>query len=151
VILSSDIAGEHRFASAVAQRLSQLGALTQGDRHASSAADALAPFNLQNTCARTPARARAAVAQAPARRAGEPSHSRPAWLPGRGRAASHLQHLCVSPSAGVPCQRGYSPVHASGPAASADQACNVHARRVQAASAERSTSRARRAPQPSEG
>ncbi|KAK9822510.1 hypothetical protein WJX81_008146 [Elliptochloris bilobata] len=47
VILSSNIAGEHRFASAVAQRLSQLGALTQGDRHASSAADALAPFNLQ--------------------------------------------------------------------------------------------------------
>ena len=51
VILSSDIAGEHRFASAVAQRLSQLGALTLGDRHASSAADALAPFNLQTKCA----------------------------------------------------------------------------------------------------
>lgn len=51
VILSSDIAGEHRFASAVAQRLSQLGALTLGDRHASSAADALSPFNLQTKCA----------------------------------------------------------------------------------------------------
>jgi len=99
VILSSDIAGEHRFASAVAQRLSQLGALTQGDRHASSAADALAPFNLQNTCARTPARARAAARLRPLH--GGPG-ARPACLPGHGRAASHLQHLCVFTSAGVP-------------------------------------------------
>ncbi|KAL0036320.1 hypothetical protein WJX77_002328 [Trebouxia sp. C0004] len=48
LIVSTDISGEHRFASAVACRLQQLGALTHGDRHAASAADALNNFNLQN-------------------------------------------------------------------------------------------------------
>ncbi|KAK9838396.1 hypothetical protein WJX84_000356, partial [Apatococcus fuscideae] len=48
IILSSNICGEHRFASAVAKRLQQLGALTQGDRHAASAADALSSFNVDN-------------------------------------------------------------------------------------------------------
>jgi hypothetical protein len=48
VILSSNISGEWRFASAVARRLEQLGALTQGDRRAASSADALAQYNLQN-------------------------------------------------------------------------------------------------------
>ncbi len=98
VILSSDIAGEHRFASAVAQRLSQLGALTQGDRHASSAADALAPFNLQNTCARTPARARAAAAQAPARRArGQAGLPPRPWTRSLPPAAPVRLHFCRRP------------------------------------------------------
>ncbi|KAK9863620.1 hypothetical protein WJX84_004264 [Apatococcus fuscideae] len=48
IILSSNICGEHRFASAVAKRLQQLGALTQGDRHAANAADALSSFNVDN-------------------------------------------------------------------------------------------------------
>lgn len=48
LIVSTDISGEHRFASAVACRLQQLGALTHGDRHAASAADALSSSNLQN-------------------------------------------------------------------------------------------------------
>ncbi len=47
LIVSSDISGEQRFASAVAKRLEQLGALTHGDRHASSASDALSSSNLQ--------------------------------------------------------------------------------------------------------
>lgn len=46
-IVSTNICGEHRFASAVAHRLQQLGALTQGDRRAASASEALASFNLQ--------------------------------------------------------------------------------------------------------
>eukprot|EP00798_Chlamydomonas_sp_ICE-L_P014789 gene14789-20839_t len=40
-------AGKSRFASAVAKRLEQLGALTHGDRHASSVSDALSGFNIQ--------------------------------------------------------------------------------------------------------
>ena len=48
IILASNISGEQRFASAVARRLEQLGALTHGDRHASSAADALGTGNLQS-------------------------------------------------------------------------------------------------------
>lgn len=47
-IVSSNISGERRFASAVAYRLEQLGALTQGDRRAASATDALSAYNLQN-------------------------------------------------------------------------------------------------------
>jgi hypothetical protein len=50
LIVSSDISGEQRFASAVAKRLEQLGALTHGDRHASSASDALSSSNLQTKC-----------------------------------------------------------------------------------------------------
>ena len=50
LIVSSDISGETRFASAVAKRLEQLGALTHGDRHASSASDALSSSNLQTRC-----------------------------------------------------------------------------------------------------
>lgn len=46
-IVSTNICGEHRFASAVAHRLQQLGALTQGDRRAASASEAMAAFNLQ--------------------------------------------------------------------------------------------------------
>jgi hypothetical protein len=49
-IVSTNICGEHRFASAVAHRLQQLGALTQGDRRAASASEALASFNLQTRC-----------------------------------------------------------------------------------------------------
>ena len=52
LIVSSDISGEQRFASAVAKRLEQLGALTHGDRHASSASDALSSSNLQTKCER---------------------------------------------------------------------------------------------------
>ncbi len=47
LIVASDICGEQRFASAVARRLQQLGALTHGDRNAASASDALASSNLQ--------------------------------------------------------------------------------------------------------
>lgn len=50
LIISTNISGEERFASAVAKRLEQLGALTHGDRHASSAADALSSSNLQSKC-----------------------------------------------------------------------------------------------------
>lgn len=49
IILHTDVAGEHRFASAVAKRLEQLGALTHGDRHA-SCQDALSSFNLDDKC-----------------------------------------------------------------------------------------------------
>ncbi len=48
LLVSSDISGEHRFASAVAARLMQLGALTHGDRNAVSAVDVLAGSNFQN-------------------------------------------------------------------------------------------------------
>eukprot|EP00878_Enallax_costatus_P040094 GHUV01046079.1.p1 GENE.GHUV01046079.1~~GHUV01046079.1.p1 ORF type:complete len:621 (+),score=132.82 GHUV01046079.1:286-2148(+) len=51
-IVSTNICGEHRFASAVAHRLQQLGALTQGDRRAASASEAMAAFNLQTKWAR---------------------------------------------------------------------------------------------------
>eukprot|EP00775_Hariotina_reticulata_P014308 gene14308-35_t len=51
-IVSTNICGEHRFASAVAHRLQQLGALTQGDRRAASASEAMAAFNLQTRWAR---------------------------------------------------------------------------------------------------
>ncbi|CAL8469508.1 g9049 [Coccomyxa elongata] len=47
VILFTDVAGEHRFAGAVAKRLEQLGALTHGDRHA-ACQDALASFNIDD-------------------------------------------------------------------------------------------------------
>ncbi len=50
VILFTDLAGEHRFAGAVAKRLEQLGALTHGDRHA-ACQDALASFNVDDKCA----------------------------------------------------------------------------------------------------
>jgi hypothetical protein len=50
VILFTDVAGEHRFAGAVAKRLEQLGALTHGDRHA-ACQDALASFNVDDKCA----------------------------------------------------------------------------------------------------
>ncbi|GIM03776.1 hypothetical protein Vretimale_8391, partial [Volvox reticuliferus] len=49
MIVSSDISGEHRFASAVAARLMQLGALTHGDRNAVSAVDVLAGSNFHTT------------------------------------------------------------------------------------------------------
>lgn len=49
VILFTDVAGEHRFAGAVAKRLEQLGALTHGDRHA-ACQDALASFNVDDKC-----------------------------------------------------------------------------------------------------
>ena len=47
VLLHTDVAGEHRFASAVAKRLEQLGALTHGDRHA-ACQDALSSFNVDD-------------------------------------------------------------------------------------------------------
>ena len=49
LLVCTDISGESRFASAVARRLEQLGALTHGDRHAASASDVLAAFNIQTT------------------------------------------------------------------------------------------------------
>lgn len=49
LIVSSDICGEKRFASVVARKLQQLGALTQGDRNAASASEALASDNLQTS------------------------------------------------------------------------------------------------------
>eukprot|EP00198_Chlamydomonas_reinhardtii_P003137 XP_001692473.1 predicted protein [Chlamydomonas reinhardtii] len=49
VLVSSDVAGEHRFASAVAARLMQLGALTHGDRNAVSAVDVLSGSNFHTT------------------------------------------------------------------------------------------------------
>ncbi|KAG2496337.1 hypothetical protein HYH03_005567 [Edaphochlamys debaryana] len=49
LVLSSDVSGEHRFASAVAGRLMQLGALTHGDRNAVSAVDVLAGSNFHTT------------------------------------------------------------------------------------------------------
>ncbi len=51
----------------MAKRLEQLGALTQGDRNASSAAEAMSVYNLQNQWAARllpPARLRAACAPA---------------------------------------------------------------------------------------
>ncbi len=47
ILLHTDVAGEHRFASAVAKRLEQLGALTHGDRHA-ACQDALSSFNVDD-------------------------------------------------------------------------------------------------------
>ena len=47
VLLHTDVAGEHRFASAVAKRLEQLGALTHGARHA-ACQDALSSFNVDD-------------------------------------------------------------------------------------------------------
>ncbi|GAX80052.1 hypothetical protein CEUSTIGMA_g7491.t1 [Chlamydomonas eustigma] len=47
LLVCTDISGESRFASAVAKRLEQLGALTHGDRYAASASDVLAAFNIQ--------------------------------------------------------------------------------------------------------
>lgn len=47
VLLISDLAGEHRFASIVAKRLESLGALTHGDRRATESRD-LSRFNIDN-------------------------------------------------------------------------------------------------------
>merc|ERR1719245_1490361 len=47
VLLISDLAGEHRFASIVAKRLESLGALTHGDRRATESRD-LSKFNIDN-------------------------------------------------------------------------------------------------------
>jgi len=47
ILLISDLAGEHRFASIVAKRLESLGALTHGDRRAGEARD-LSKFNIDN-------------------------------------------------------------------------------------------------------
>merc|ERR1719225_1486734 len=47
VLLISDLAGEHRFASIVAKRLESLGALTHGDRRAGESRD-LSRFNIDN-------------------------------------------------------------------------------------------------------
>ncbi len=43
--------GDSLCVAAVARRLQQLGALTHGDRNATSASDALASSNLQTKCA----------------------------------------------------------------------------------------------------
>merc|ERR1719233_2784651 len=47
ILLISDLAGEHRFASIVAKRLESLGALTHGDRRATESRD-LSRFNIDN-------------------------------------------------------------------------------------------------------
>merc|ERR1719361_2206612 len=52
VLLISDLAGEHRFASIVAKRLESLGALTHGDRRAGESRD-LSRFNIDNKYGRT--------------------------------------------------------------------------------------------------
>lgn len=48
VFLISDLAGEQRFASIVAKRLESLGALTHGDRRATSGSRDLSRFNIDN-------------------------------------------------------------------------------------------------------
>ena len=50
-LLITDIGAEWRFASAVASRLEQLGALTQGDRRASSGAADMSDFAVDNVSA----------------------------------------------------------------------------------------------------
>ena len=52
ILLISDLAGEHRFASIVAKRLESLGALTHGDRRATESRD-LSRFNIDNKYGRT--------------------------------------------------------------------------------------------------
>uniref|UniRef100_A0A0K2TS10 Protein strawberry notch n=1 Tax=Lepeophtheirus salmonis TaxID=72036 RepID=A0A0K2TS10_LEPSM len=52
ILLISDLAGEHRFASIVAKRLESLGALTHGDRRATDTRD-LSRFNIDNKYGRT--------------------------------------------------------------------------------------------------
>merc|ERR1740129_1822107 len=47
ILLISELAGEHRFASIVAKRLESLGALTHGDRRATESRD-LSRFNIDN-------------------------------------------------------------------------------------------------------
>eukprot|EP00094_Tigriopus_californicus_P001238 TCALIF_01199-PA protein Name:"Similar to sno Protein strawberry notch (Drosophila melanogaster)" AED:0.08 eAED:0.09 QI:0/0/0/0.88/1/1/9/0/1282 len=52
ILLISDLAGEHRFASIVAKRLESLGALTHGDRRATESRD-LSRFNIDNKYGRS--------------------------------------------------------------------------------------------------
>lgn len=51
-LLTTDLAGENRFAAAVAKRLSSLGAITKGDRRAASGQD-MAEFDIDNKHGRT--------------------------------------------------------------------------------------------------